>query len=378
MTAIERQVDLILDSGAFSAWRQQETLKVEDYIAYINEFRDYVAYYVNLDVIPGAFGKKPSHAEVEESARLGWENLMVMRKAGLKPIPVFHHGERRYWLEKMIGEGFDYIGISPANDRTTDQKREWLDEVFGYLCGKPGYPTIRTHGFGVTALPLLYRYPWYSSDSISWILFGAYGMFLVPVSRNGVYDYTVSPHAIYCSNRSEIEGGMEMGSNVVAHTLTYKALGPAQRAMVDKYITEQGFTIEELSSNYLKRLHLNLKFFKAVCQSYEPQPFRCSGGKLFSKGIDSPHGATTNQFGHLRLVFSTTTSREHSELLQIEGVRERLISWYHVRKGNVIDLPDYVKTGLVRVMGKVREKRLRARPRAVLGSDKPRMRLRIS
>jgi hypothetical protein len=156
-----RQVDLVLDSGAFSCWKRQEELKLDEYIEFCHLHKAYIWEQVNLDTIPGHFGKVPSPAEVEESAAKSHKNALLMRAAGLEPMPVYHMGERRYWLDKIIGDGFKYVGISPANDRTTKQKVEWLDEIFGHICGSKGFPQVKTHGFGVTALPILFRYPWY-------------------------------------------------------------------------------------------------------------------------------------------------------------------------------------------------------------------------
>lgn len=371
---MDRKVDLILDSGAFSAWKKQEVIDVHKYIEFIQKHIECLWEYVNLDVIPGSWGVKPSSAEVEASAAKGYENSMIMRRAGLKPMPVFHMGERFYWLEKMVGEGFDYIGISPANDRTTEQKQEWLDEAFGFLCGKAGFPRVRTHGFGVTALPLLFRYPWFSADSISWILFGAYGMVLVP--RPGMrtkYDFSLSPFSIYVSNKSVVESTSEFVSglapgtrpdSVVAKaTLSYDTLGPSQKAYVDRYMTEEGFNIESTRSTYVERLRVNLRFFRKIAESYELNPFRRPNhGIMDAFAHPETEGSPTNLFGHMRLIYTTTTSREHSELLNNENRRERLISYYHLMSGERLDIPDYVQTGLMNHVKPRGEKVLTSKP----------------
>jgi hypothetical protein len=73
----------MLDSGAYSAWRQRFVIDLDEYIAFIQNNLDYLDSYVNLDVIPGEFGRKPTSVEVEESAKQGYSNLKKMENHGL-------------------------------------------------------------------------------------------------------------------------------------------------------------------------------------------------------------------------------------------------------------------------------------------------------
>lgn len=353
-----RAVDLILDSGAFSAWRKMETLRVEDYIEFIQRYHGCFHEVVNLDVIPGAFGKKPSAEEVERSAGLGWKNMEVMRAAGIKPMHVFHQGERFYWLEKMIDEGLDYIGISPANDRTTKQKMQWLDSVFGFLCGDRGFPSVRTHGFGVTSLPILFRYPFYSVDSVSWILFGAYGQILIPKWNDVTqdYDYTQPPYVIHVSQRGK-DDAHRRPAGAVALDMDggYDHQGPMMKAYINGYLEHEGMKLEDTRNDALGRLRVNCRFYKRIGERAVNRPF-------FQRR--SLHSHETSRFGvdvcpfqGLRMVFTTTGTGEDEGLLNEEGIRERLISWYHIRAGNAVDIAHFVLTGNVRVNRKKRKRR---------------------
>jgi hypothetical protein len=51
-----------------------------------------------------------------------------MKDAGLKPLPVFHHGEHFSWLERMLADGESYIGISTAKNLPDLVQRRWLDD----------------------------------------------------------------------------------------------------------------------------------------------------------------------------------------------------------------------------------------------------------
>src|ERR1700678_1129246 len=106
------KVRLLLDSGAYGAWRRGKTIDLDTYCDFIEENKNFVTSYVCLDTIPGSFGKMDKgQREIEVSAQLSFENQLKMRKRGLSPIPVFHQGEQFHWLKKMLDNGEPYIGI---------------------------------------------------------------------------------------------------------------------------------------------------------------------------------------------------------------------------------------------------------------------------
>src|SRR3990167_8304286 len=109
-------MDYILDSGAFSAWTRRGSIDIDAYIDFMKKHSDKFAACINLDVIPGRFGYTPSAEEIHSAASKGYENLKYIESKGGVVIPVYHQHEKIHWLEKFIDEGYDYIGISPAND----------------------------------------------------------------------------------------------------------------------------------------------------------------------------------------------------------------------------------------------------------------------
>lgn len=345
----DHKVDLMLDSGAYSAWQKRETLDVYEYIKYIEKHRDYVKYIVNLDVIPGVRGKPNSIKDVEESARRGYENYLIMKKAGINVMPVYHMGEHIDWLKRMLDDGADYIGISPANDRTTKQKRVWLTETFGYLCGSKGYPEVKTHGFGVTSVPLISEFPYYSVDSVSWILFGAYGQILIPYPNKitGEPDFTQSPFVLYVSEYNKDGKNDRKPANVaLGIESNFDALGERDRAYVLKYLEGQGFNLLELRNEHFGRLRINCRFYRLLEKSLaNPKPF-IAGDSFF--GAKSDRGSSTNVLGPMHMIFTSSGEEDTAVLMNEEGIRDRLISYYHIRDGHVLDLDHFVKTGLVK------------------------------
>jgi len=164
--------DIIVDSGAFSVWNSGKSMSRDDLLSfykYILAFRSERIHFINLDVIPGERGRKPTPQEAEEACKGGLDNYLFFKKNGINPLPVFHEDDNFEYLEIFKNET-DYIAISPANDSSKQRRMLWLDKVYSNL--KANY---KTHGLAATAVPLLERYPFYSVDSINWKAAVIYG-----------------------------------------------------------------------------------------------------------------------------------------------------------------------------------------------------------
>lgn len=233
----ESKISLILDSGAYSAWVKKVDINIEEYIQFCLDNLSYLDYIVNLDVIPGEWGQKsPSQEERERSASLGYKNYYYMIDRGIpkdKLIHVFHQGEEWAWLIRMVKE-IPYIGLSPANDRTTDEKRVWLDQCMDFVTDKTGMPLVKFHGFGVTSFDLMLRYPWFSVDSTSWVLTGRFGSVFVPLRRKNKSVYNEQPWKVCVSNRSP--SNKEEGK----HITTFVEM---EQEVIFSYFEEKGFKL---------------------------------------------------------------------------------------------------------------------------------------
>lgn len=246
---------IMLDSGAYTAWSKLQTIDIDAYIAFIKEHYKWIDSVVNLDVIPGAYGRHPTPEETEVSAREGWKNLLYMESHGLKPIPVYHQGEDFKWLQKMIDHQCPYIGISPANDRTTKQKRIWLDEVFDQITNKEGKCIVKTHGFGVTSIPLLLRYPWFSADSTTWSKLAAYGSIMVPDYNKPYPDNLKAPFLVRVSMRSPDR--FRQGQHFISYPQEAKS-------SIIRYLETINTRVTEAAEDYKVRLYVNAMFFQQL------------------------------------------------------------------------------------------------------------------
>lgn len=254
--ALSKPVNIMLDSGAFSAWRKGEKISIRDYISFIKKHRDQIEFYISLDIIPGE-GKpvsKRTTADCERSAKLSYENLQRMADADLRPIPVFHYGERMYWLERMIDEGWDYMGLASGHYAGIPVKRKWLDQCFRLICSKTGPNIIRTHGFALSVITLIYDYPWYSVDSLTARALAIYGQILVPRILEGTkseYDYTKQPYFVAVSDGTSF-------SRRVVHINLFDA-SSATRRRIERFLSEEGFTVSDVRDSDIARSRLNVR-----------------------------------------------------------------------------------------------------------------------
>lgn len=172
---------IILDSGAFSVWSNGGTIDIDSYAAFATEFQKLIPsstklFVVNLDVLPGKWGFVPTQEEIALSAEQGWKNMEYLESKGLKVIHVFHQHEDFAILDRLAAHS-DYIGISPANDVSMNEKMAWMNIAFKQLGGVK----IKTkcHGFAVTSPLQMFNLPFYSVDSSSWVAPARFGR--VPV-----------------------------------------------------------------------------------------------------------------------------------------------------------------------------------------------------
>jgi hypothetical protein len=227
------KVELFLDSGAFSAWTQKKEINLKDYIQFIKENENVITVYANLDVIG------------DDEAT--WKNQRIMEKAGLHPLPVYHFNDDIKHLHYCIAN-YEYFCLGGMARHTTNLRTMFLDKCFQFICNtKDNIPNNKIHGFGMTSLTLMLRYPWYSIDSTSWVVTGRNGSIYIPRWVDNKWIYNDNPWKIGISNRSPSQKLEDQ------HFTTY----PKQnQTLFLTYIHEKGY-------------QLGRSEFKKVSQSHE-------------------------------------------------------------------------------------------------------------
>tara|TARA_R110000751_G_scaffold167061_1_gene272925 strand:- start:612 stop:1511 length:900 start_codon:yes stop_codon:yes gene_type:complete len=146
-----RHRNIFIDSGGFSAFTQGVKINIDDYCDFIKKYKKQITYYAQLDVIGDEQGTE--------------RNQKYMESQGLNPLPVFHFKGDYKRLEALVKE-YDYIclgGLVPLS-RAKPILIAHLDKCFSII-----KDNCKVHGFGMTGMDILKRYPWYSVDSTSWI-----------------------------------------------------------------------------------------------------------------------------------------------------------------------------------------------------------------
>lgn len=172
----------LFDSGAYTIWKTGGSVDIKEYskkCIELNNFFEGNVICVNLDVIPGKYGKKPSKENVKEACKESYKNYLYLKgETGCKIMPVFHQHDDFEWLHRYLDSDDYLLGISPANDKGTAGRIPFLDACYAIM-----RDSRRTHGLGVTDEILLRRYPFYSGDSSTWCYSAGFGNFMV--NRNG-------------------------------------------------------------------------------------------------------------------------------------------------------------------------------------------------
>ena len=187
-----------------------------------------------------------------------------MERAGLNPLPCFHYGDDIKYLKYYV-EKYDYIALGGMVPIKNKKLAQWLDELFNnYLTDEEGNPRIKIHGFGLTAIPLIIRYPWYSVDSTKWVLTGRFGGVHVPRKVGGVYDYSIIPLKVYVSEKSP---------SIKDRGAHFNTMSGLEQKEIELYFKLKGFTFEELSRDCEKRDEINITYFLDLEKSLPKWPW---------------------------------------------------------------------------------------------------------
>lgn len=239
---------LFIDSGAFSVHTGKAKTTVEEYTEFLNSIDDDFDVCAQLDTIPGKLGQPKKPEDYVISAEKSWENFIQMRKMVKSPnkvMPVFHFGEDIKYLKRMLefkdekGNPIQYIGLSPANDASIEDRSIYLRDMFNYIHHSAN-PNVKTHIYGFTSLEAMSKYPCYSADSITHRLLAGYGKL---ISRN----YKI------------VSISLKVRNNKAKSSMSI--VDAADEFTMKKFLEEVedfGFTLEQLQNSVSARVAFNI------------------------------------------------------------------------------------------------------------------------
>lgn len=164
---------LMIDSGAFTAYKFGTVVKLESYAQWLEDFipvLGMVDSYSNLDVI--------------RNPRVTARNQRVMEALGLRPFPVWHAGSPYSVLEQLV-EQYPYVAIggTASSHTSTLTHLKLMERCFKTANGRSVF-----HLFGQARWGVLKEFPFYSADSTTWkqhVRFGA-GALYSPADKDTV------------------------------------------------------------------------------------------------------------------------------------------------------------------------------------------------
>ena len=157
--------NMMLDSGAFSALKQNDPINLDSLIQYCLAHKDTYQAIISLDVI----------GDPVKSL----ENYKIMKKAGVDCIPVFHiYSDLKYLYE--LADITDYIGIGGIAAKAKNERVDFLNKIFSQFndSEKVGF-----HGFGLGSEDLISQYPWRTCDSTAVFRVCVFGGIITPWGR---------------------------------------------------------------------------------------------------------------------------------------------------------------------------------------------------
>lgn len=241
-----------IDSGAYTAHNSDTILDVDKYIEYINS-NDMFTLAAQVDTIPGRFGHVKTRQEIEEASAKTWENFLYMVVRLKNPkilIPVYHQGEDIKYLKRMLEFRYEdntplwYLGLSPANDSHTNEKRIFIDKCFDIIKSSSN-PDVKTHAFGMTSLKVLEDFPLTSADSTSWKITGANGGIMTKF------------------------GVIAVSSKKSTDPKHYTNMPKEAQKELSNYVQSFGFNLAELGEDYKCRMVFNIKYLQDWSLNYK-------------------------------------------------------------------------------------------------------------
>lgn len=234
--SIRLKHELFLDSGAYSAFTKGKPVNLKDYGEFMLRQGHHFKYQANLD-------------DIGDDGTISWDNMKKLEKMGCKPFPVFHYGDKPEYLLRMLDEGYPFLALGGLVGASNKVLQVWLDHVWGtYLTNPDGTAKTRVHGFGLTSQELMFRYPWYSVDSSSWVMKSIYGMCALII--NGQF------MSIFFSDESPTSRD--------ANGWHYKTMPPPLKRAIEEKLEPYKITPEQLAGHYAFRHIINSATYQGL------------------------------------------------------------------------------------------------------------------
>lgn len=156
LTPHVEQIRLLVDSGAFTAWKSGKPIEIDDYCKFLETLPIRPWRYFTLDVIGDPEGTQ--------------RNYELMLRRGFTPVPIFTRGEDPAHLGKLY-ETSDVVGIGGLVG--TFGNKGFVNGIMRHVAGR------RVHLLGFQNAKMIAAHRPYMIDGSTWIGGGMYGLLKV-------------------------------------------------------------------------------------------------------------------------------------------------------------------------------------------------------
>jgi hypothetical protein len=149
-------LSVMVDSGAFTAWKQGKAIDLEDYLRWLEAPAFTFETAIALDVIGDA-----------DASVSNWQRMRA-RAPHVRLMPVWHEGDPIEHLDEYAARA-PIVGLGRIEGRRSEVKTlEFYDAAFNR------WPTLAMHALGNANPTTLEPYPFASFDSTGWQRDAAY------------------------------------------------------------------------------------------------------------------------------------------------------------------------------------------------------------
>lgn len=200
-------VELLLDSGAFTAKNTGEDIRLRDYCEFLDAWKGKLFRYLALDVVGN-----PKATDA---------NLREMLRSGYKPVPVHVLGDDQRRMDELF-EMSDYVALAGLRrPKKGPPPKEYVAAKMRWAAGRD------VHWLGYVREPMIAAFRPYSCDSATWLNATLYGLMSVYYGRGVWRTYTrkTVQHFVRDNRAAGVMRQVGFGVRQLLDDLAWKAAG---------------------------------------------------------------------------------------------------------------------------------------------------------
>lgn len=225
---------LMIDNGEFTFHRHGGSINIDEYIAWLNKYDEYIDYAIAVDNIPGKWRHPRTLQDYQVSTQKTWENYLYMIERVKSPdklLPVFHQGDDFSALDRFLSlPNLKYMCIAGSKDLTNADREIFYEKCFDRIDKKR--PDIKVHCLGSATISNVEKFRFTSLDSTTCNMVAAMG------------NIFIDGQVIYVGDK----------------LTTLRAKGIDHITALSKYCDDYGISMDAIGADYQTRCMFNIRY----------------------------------------------------------------------------------------------------------------------